>query len=79
MKKYFAPDYREPQIVVIYEKSDLYESGYVMVGAMNLSAAMRIYTDWAWLTPENVIKAEKNFEGESWNSGYCYLDHIKQF
>jgi hypothetical protein len=79
MKKYFAPDYREPQKVVIYEKSPIYSSGYVMVGAMSLSAAMNIYTDWAWLTPENVIKAEKNFEGESWSSGYSYLDHTKQF
>jgi len=66
-KFFFYPDFRQANKVEVYEATDRYSSGYVLVGAMGIKAAMELHPNWVWLTPENREKASKNFEGEIWH------------
>jgi hypothetical protein len=64
--KYFYPDFRMSNRIEIYEATDRYSSGYVLIGALDASVAMSLHPEWVWLTPENREKASRNFDSEVW-------------
>ena len=72
--RFFYPDFRDsgkhrdgretelgPRVLV-FEDTERYDSGFVLIGAMGLNTAQEIYgkNTWLWLTPEQYAETREN-------------------